>query len=106
MKDIGEAMGGIGREDVTNYILGKLRSVTEGVDIDEITLQTCVGDTGLDSVCVAYLIGDIQQNYKLGDAVYRALIPGESPILTLRVTEIVDCVCDCLGQCSPTELER
>jgi hypothetical protein len=99
------AMAGVGREDVANHIMEKLRSLTEDVDIDTITLQTCMGDTGLDSVCVAYLIGDIQQKYELGDAVYRALVPGVSPILTLQVSEIVDCVCECLVQSSPAERE-
>jgi hypothetical protein len=95
----------IGREDVANDILEMLRTLTNDVDIDPITLQTYMGDTGLDSVCMAYLIGEIQQKYELQDAVYRALVKANSPILTLRVSEIVDCVCECLLQNSPAKQE-
>jgi len=95
----------IGREDVANHLLEMLRTLTQDVDIDPITLQTCLGDTGLDSVCVAYLIGEIQQQYALRDCVYRALVKTNTPILTLRVSEIVDCVCECLLQNRPAEQE-
>jgi acyl carrier protein len=95
----------IGREDVANHILEMLRTLTEDVNIDPITLQTYLGDTGLDSVCMAYLIGEVQQKYELQDAVYRALVKANSPILTLRVSEIVNCVCECLLRNSTAEQE-
>ena len=85
------------RDSVAEYILEMLRSLTQDVDIGPITLQTCLGDTGLDSVCIAYLIGEIQQYYRLKDALYRALVKANMPILTLRVYQLVDCVCESLS---------
>ncbi len=92
------------RDSVVEHVLEVLRSLTQDVDVDPITLQTCLGDTGLDSVCVAYLIGEIQQYYGLKDALYRALVKANLPILTIRVYQLVDCVCEALAQ-NPAESE-
>jgi len=92
------------RDSVVEHVLEVLRSLTQDVDVDPITLQTCLGDTGLDSVCVAYLIGEIQQYYGLKDALYRALVKANLPILTIRVYQLVDCVCEALVQ-NPAESE-
>lgn len=98
-----ESKNDIGREGVTSHVLNMLRTLTEDIDVDPITLQTPLCDTGLDSVCVAYLIGEIQQYYGLQDAVYKALVKANLPILTIRVFQLVDCVCAALLQETPAE---
>jgi acyl carrier protein len=85
------------REAVASHVVEILQSLLIDKDPGPITLETALGDTGLDSVCVASLIGDIQQSYGLRSALFRALVKPNVPILTLRVSEIVDCVCETLA---------
>src|SRR5580698_4982644 len=84
------------REAVASHVLEILRSLVQDEDATPITLETCLGDTGLDSVCGACLIGDIQQSYGLRDALYTALVKPSVPVLTLRVSQFVDCVYETL----------
>ena len=80
------------RQEVSGRILEILHTLTADQDV-ELTLNTQLCDLGIDSVCVAYLIGDVQQHYALGDALYTALVTAGKPIMTLRISHLVDHIC-------------
>lgn len=91
------------RAAVSGHVLELLQSLTQDTDIGPITLDTRLSDTGLDSVCVAYLIGEVQQYYELHDALYRALVTANVPILSLQVSRLVDSICELLPPNGRTE---
>jgi hypothetical protein len=86
------------REAVQNHVLGILQSLAVDSDPEAITGETALGDIGLDSVSIAYLIGEIQQSYGLRDALYRTLLGTNLPIVNLRVSHFVDRICETLAQ--------
>jgi hypothetical protein len=86
------------RDQVAAHVLGMISSLTQEMDLAPITLESCLGDTGLDSVSVAYLIGEIQQHYRMGDGLYKALVRANFPILKTQVGTLVDLVCEGLAQ--------
>ena len=76
----------------TAEILSILQSLTADQDI-QLTTDTPFCDLGVDSVCLAYLVGDLQQQHGLGDALYRGLVDFGQPLSQLRVSQLADQLC-------------
>jgi hypothetical protein len=93
------------REAVANHVLQILQSLALDSDAEAITGETALGDIGLDSVSIAYLIGEIQQSYGLRDALYRALLGGANPppIVNLRVSHLIDSIYETLTETGISE---
>jgi acyl carrier protein len=80
------------REAILQYVVGILREITADWDVGEITAETCLGNLGLESISLVYLIAEIQQHYDLRDLLFKRLRAVEMNITLLRVADIVDLV--------------
>jgi acyl carrier protein len=80
------------REAILQYVVGILREITADWDVGEITAETCLGNLGLESISLVYLIAEIQQHYDLRDLLFKRLRAAEVNITLLRVADIVDLV--------------
>jgi acyl carrier protein len=80
------------REAILQYVVGILREITTDWDVGEITAETCLGNLGLESISLVYLIAEIQQHYDLRDLLFKRLRAAEVNITLLRVADIVDLV--------------
>ena len=84
--------------EVFRHVSEVLAALSEDADGSPIGYETRLGDTGLDSICIAYFIGDLQVFYGLGDALYKRLIVAGLPLLEVRVSELVEFI---LGDLAP-----
>lgn len=80
------------RQAILQYVVGILQEITADWDVGEITIETCLGNLGLESISLVYLIAEIQQHYNLQDALFKRLRADEVNITLMRVGDIVDLV--------------
>lgn len=80
------------REAILQYVVGILREITADWDVEEINADTGLGNLGLESISLVYLIAEIQQHYNLQDLLFKRLRAAEVNITLLRVGDIVDLV--------------
>jgi hypothetical protein len=84
------------RHAVFHYITEILAEITEDWDVGEISLETRLGDLGVESISLVYLIGEMQQYYNLQDLLFQRLRAAAIRITDLYVADIVDFVCELL----------
>jgi len=89
-------LDGATRDAIESHLFEILRSLVQDSDV-AITSEASFEEIGLDSVSVVYLIGEIQQSFGLRDALYKALVKNNEPLLALRVARFAECVCETLG---------
>jgi hypothetical protein len=82
-----------------------LAGLIQEADGPPIEYATQMGDTGLDSICVAYFIGELQQFYGLGDALYKMLVAANRPILQVRVSDLVEFIARDTSKAAAAPLE-
>jgi len=87
-----------------SFLVEILQTLAQDCNVP-ITSETSFEEIGVDSVSVAYLIGEIQQSYGLRDALYKALVKNNEPILALHLSKFVDCLCEALGDDSSKQRE-
>ena len=85
------------RGAILSYVLDILREVTADWDIDEISAETRLGDLGLESISLVYLIAEVQHYYNLQDLLFQKLRTAAINIKDVRVADVVDFVCEVLA---------
>jgi hypothetical protein len=89
------------KQEATTHVLEILQCLTADKDVN-LSLGMTLSDTGLDSVCIAYLIGDLQQYYALNDSLFTAITAAQLPLMAMTVSRLIDFVEDALGSPSKT----
>ncbi len=79
------------------YVVEILEDITAEWDIGEITPETSLGELGLESISLVYLLGEVQQRYELQDRLFEKLRAEESILIDLCVSDVVDDVCELLN---------
>ena len=85
------------RGEILRYILEILREVTADWDVGEISPETRLGDLGLESISLVYLIAEVQHYYNLQDLLFQKLRMAVINIKDLRIADVVDLVCEVLA---------
>lgn len=83
---------GVEKNEILNYVVEVLKDITSEWDVGEIGAETRLGDMGLQSINLVYLISDIQQHYDLKDLLYTELVKAGVLFNDLHVREVVDMV--------------
>jgi acyl carrier protein len=91
-----EQQQGVERQDILAYIIEILTEITADWDVGEISSETQLGNLGLESISLVYLIGEVQHYYHLQDLLFEKLRTAGKKIADLRVTDVVDYVSDIL----------
>ncbi len=85
------------REAILSFVTEILAEVAADWDVGPILPETQLGELGLESISLVYLIGEIQQRYHLQDRLFQSLRAAEINIAKMRIADIVDFVCDILS---------
>lgn len=80
------------REAVLRHICEMLEVLIQDPGGPPVTSATRLSDAGLDSICSAYLIGELQQFYGLGDILYRKLFVADNPVQHIQVCDLVELI--------------
>jgi hypothetical protein len=84
----------VDRNAIYRDVLDILTEITMDWDVGEISAETQLGSIVLESISLVYLIGDLQQNHGLQDRLLQKLRTAKIKLTDLRVTDVVDFVCD------------
>lgn len=71
------------------HVIRILGDITADWDVGQIAPDTRLGDLGLESINLVYLIAEIQQYYGLQDLLFRRLVAAGIPINDLSVADVV-----------------
>jgi hypothetical protein len=80
---------GVERSAILRYVTDILTEITAEWDVGEISHESRLGDLGLESISLVYLIAEIQQHYHLQDLLFNRLRAAGIPIHDLCVTDVV-----------------
>ncbi len=94
---------GVERDAVLEYVTRMLEEITTEWDVGPITETTRLGDLGLESINLVYLIAEVQHSYGLQDLLFRKLVARGTHINELHVVEIVDFVREILAAPQPRD---
>jgi acyl carrier protein len=83
---------------VLAFVVGVLADITLDLDLNGgITSTTRLGDLGVESIALVYLIAEAQQRFGLEDLVFQALRQEERGIVDLQVGGLVELICGLLA---------
>jgi len=82
------------RADVVAYIADLLADVLGDTEIVDINEYTRLDALGLQSISLVYLIAEIQDKYRLDDALFDRLRSSRTRVTELSVGNVVDLVCN------------
>jgi hypothetical protein len=85
------------RGAILRHVIEILTDITADWDIVEISSKTCLGDLGLESISLVYLIAEIQQYYNLQDLLFKKLRTAEIKVTDLQVADLVDFISELLA---------
>jgi hypothetical protein len=87
-------------ESVLGFVTQILTEITWEWDVDDIGRDTRLGDTGVESIALVYLIAEIQQHFDLGDVVFERLRSSGSNLTQLRVGDLTRLLVDLIWEWS------
>ncbi len=82
----------ISKETALSYLVQILTEITAELGIGEIRGEIRLGNLGIESVNLAYLIAEVQQQYGLRDMLVRKLRDQAIPLVDLTVENIATLV--------------
>lgn len=74
---------------IADFVGGILSEITQDWDVGEINPGTRLGDLGVESIALVYLLAEIQQHYGLEDALFERLRREGLNVVELRVGQLV-----------------
>jgi acyl carrier protein len=77
-----------GYADVLDFVLELLEEITADRDVEPLSPGHLLGDLGLESINLVYLIAELQQEFRLGDALISALRERRIDIRRLSAGEL------------------
>lgn len=80
----------IERGQVVKTVTGMLEEITADWDIGPIVEDTCLGNLGLESINLVYLIAELQKEYGLQNLLFQKMIAANIHVNDLKVTDLVD----------------
>jgi acyl carrier protein len=89
---------GMNREAIYQEVIEILSDIAADWDVGEISADTSLQSVVHESISLVYLIGDLQQQYKLEDRLLQKLRESGSNVTDLRVGDIVDFVYEILAK--------
>jgi hypothetical protein len=73
-----------------DFVLELLEEITADRDVGPLSADDALGELGLESINLVYLIAELQQEYALGDALISALRERRIDVRRLTAGELAD----------------
>lgn len=81
---------GLERDGVLNTVTRMLEEITAEWDVGPITEQTRLGNLGLESINLVYMIAELQKQYSLQNLLFQKLIAAQIHVNDLQVADLAN----------------